>query len=164
VPLMKSKSKRAFKHNISAEIKAGKPQKQAVAIAFSEQRRANKAYGGSVSYPTPKDQHYNKGGYVNEKLHPEYEPVKDSMVEELMRRRRKMSKGGEAGMNDMGPLAEGYEDSDMHDEDFLSQDGDQEEFPGDHSSNEFGNEDQEEARRQMRKARMARVMGQNKPQ
>ncbi len=40
MPLQKSTSKAAFKHNIEAEIHAGKPQKQAVAIAFSEKRAA----------------------------------------------------------------------------------------------------------------------------
>jgi hypothetical protein len=46
MPLQHSKSKEAFKSNIKAEIAAGKPQKQAVAIAYSEQRRAPKAKGG----------------------------------------------------------------------------------------------------------------------
>lgn len=32
----------AFKQNIKAEIAAGRPQKQAVAIAFSESRRGGK--------------------------------------------------------------------------------------------------------------------------
>ena len=36
MPLIKSKSDKAFKSNIKAEIKAGKPQKQAVAIALSK--------------------------------------------------------------------------------------------------------------------------------
>ena len=43
MPLIKSPSKRAFEQNIKTEIAAGKPQKQAVAIAYSEQRRASKA-------------------------------------------------------------------------------------------------------------------------
>lgn len=42
MPLKKSKSKAAFKANIKAEIKAGKPQKQAVAIAYSVKRKAKK--------------------------------------------------------------------------------------------------------------------------
>ena len=37
---MKSGSKAAFKKNIKAEIKAGKPPKQAVAIAYSVKRKA----------------------------------------------------------------------------------------------------------------------------
>ena len=42
MPLIKSKSEKAFKSNIKAEIAAGKPQKQAVAIAYDVQRRAPK--------------------------------------------------------------------------------------------------------------------------
>lgn len=42
MPLKKSSSKKAFKENIKAEIKAGKPQKQAVAIAYSVKRKARK--------------------------------------------------------------------------------------------------------------------------
>ena len=40
MPLVKSKSKAAFQKNIRAEVRAGKPQKQAVAIAYSVKRRA----------------------------------------------------------------------------------------------------------------------------
>ena len=40
MPLKKSPSKAAFQSNLKAEIKAGKPQKQAVAIAYSVQRQA----------------------------------------------------------------------------------------------------------------------------
>jgi hypothetical protein len=42
MPLEKSKSKSAFKHNIREEVKAGRPVKQAVAIAYSEKREAKK--------------------------------------------------------------------------------------------------------------------------
>lgn len=42
MPLVKSSSKNAFRKNISAEVKAGKPMKQAVAIAYSEKREAAK--------------------------------------------------------------------------------------------------------------------------
>ena len=40
MPLKKSPSKEAFKSNIKAEVKAGKPVKQAVAIAYSVKRAA----------------------------------------------------------------------------------------------------------------------------
>lgn len=40
MPLKKSKSKKAFSENIKAEMAAGKPQKQAVAIAYSVKRKA----------------------------------------------------------------------------------------------------------------------------
>jgi len=40
MPLKKLTSPKAFKENIKAEIKAGKPQKQAVAIAYAVKRKA----------------------------------------------------------------------------------------------------------------------------
>lgn len=42
MPLTKSTSKKAFSHNVRAEIKAGRPQKQAVAIAYATKRAAAK--------------------------------------------------------------------------------------------------------------------------
>lgn len=45
MPLVKSKSKEAFKGNVKREIEAGKPPKQAVAIAYSVKRRAGSKRG-----------------------------------------------------------------------------------------------------------------------
>ena len=45
MPLTKSPSKKAFEKNVQAEIKAGKPPKQAVAIAYSVKREAAKPRG-----------------------------------------------------------------------------------------------------------------------
>ena len=42
MPLIKSTSKQAFEKNVGREIAAGKPAKQAVAIAYSEKRTAGK--------------------------------------------------------------------------------------------------------------------------
>ncbi len=39
MPLKKSTSKKAFGANVKAEIAAGKPQKQAVAIAYAVKRK-----------------------------------------------------------------------------------------------------------------------------
>ena len=49
MPLKKSTSKKAFQENVRAEINAGKPVKQAVAIAYSTRREAAKK-----SSPKPK--------------------------------------------------------------------------------------------------------------
>jgi hypothetical protein len=43
MPLVKSTSPKAFSKNVAAEVKAGKPQKQAVAIAYSVKRAAQKS-------------------------------------------------------------------------------------------------------------------------
>lgn len=42
MPLKKGSSPKAFKENIKTEVKAGKPVKQAVAIAYSVKRDAKK--------------------------------------------------------------------------------------------------------------------------
>lgn len=44
MPLIKSASKQAFGENIAREREAGKPEKQAVAIAYSEKREAEKKH------------------------------------------------------------------------------------------------------------------------
>jgi hypothetical protein len=40
MPLMKSKSKKAFGENVAKEREAGKPEKQAVAIAYAVKRES----------------------------------------------------------------------------------------------------------------------------
>jgi hypothetical protein len=40
MPLKKGTSEKAFKSNVKAEVKAGKPQAQALAIAYSVKRDA----------------------------------------------------------------------------------------------------------------------------
>ena len=41
MPLIKSKSPRAFKKNVATEVKAGRPVRQAVAIAYATRRAAS---------------------------------------------------------------------------------------------------------------------------
>lgn len=65
MPLIKSKSQKAVSENIATEMKAGAPQKQAVAIAMSVRRKAPKkmAKGGSVkseARPAPESTHNDK--------------------------------------------------------------------------------------------------------
>lgn len=61
MPLMKKKSKAAFEHNIKAEMEAGKPQKQSLAIAYSVKRKAKKAMGGKM---------YAEGGSIKDEKRP----------------------------------------------------------------------------------------------
>jgi hypothetical protein len=56
MPLIKSTSKAAFGKNIAAEMRAGRPQKQAVAIAYSEKREAAKHHS---SHSERRSQHYH---------------------------------------------------------------------------------------------------------
>lgn len=53
MPLVKGKSKSAISKNISTEIHAGKPRKQAIAIAMSEagKSRKQKAKKKSANFP-----------------------------------------------------------------------------------------------------------------
>ena len=54
MPLSKGKSPKVFAQNIKTEMKAGKPQKQAVAIAYSE-ARAGKKKDKKISKTMKKD-------------------------------------------------------------------------------------------------------------
>ena len=54
MPLIKSTSKQAFGANIKREMAAGKPQKQAVAIAYSERRAAAKGSKKTTKAMKPK--------------------------------------------------------------------------------------------------------------
>lgn len=71
MPLIKSKSKEAFQHNLKAEIGAGRPMKQSLAIAYNTKRMSGK-------------KKYAKGGEVNEDLDPMYEPVKRGGAEGII--------------------------------------------------------------------------------
>jgi len=47
MPLIKSTSKRAFTENVKKELAAGKPKKQALAIAYSTKKAATSKKGKS---------------------------------------------------------------------------------------------------------------------
>ena len=53
MPLVKSTGRKAFSKNVATEMKAGKPQKQALAIAYSVQRQAQNSQPSMVG-PAPK--------------------------------------------------------------------------------------------------------------
>lgn len=66
MPLLKSKSKEAFSHNVKAEMNAGKPQKQAVAIAYSMKEKHAK--GGEISMDIQSKEHQlNKAAEEHER-------------------------------------------------------------------------------------------------
>lgn len=48
MPLVKGKSPEAFKHNLKAELAAGKPMKQSLAIAYSQKKKKKMAFGGAA--------------------------------------------------------------------------------------------------------------------
>jgi hypothetical protein len=77
MPLSRGKSKKAFSHNVEAEMNAGKPQKQALAIAYSMQRRSKKMARGGMAKSS------------NHKLHPGHGSDPLSMVKAIMRTRKK---------------------------------------------------------------------------
>lgn len=81
MPLLKSKSKKAFDENVKSEMDAGKPQKQSLAIAYSVKRQAGKkkkmASGGKVdisahdeSRPMPDDLHADKASAMRQEDRP----------------------------------------------------------------------------------------------
>jgi len=57
MPLFKGKSKAKFSHNVKEEMDAGKPQKQALAIAYKMKR---KAHGGMVNPYSKEERHGNE--------------------------------------------------------------------------------------------------------
>jgi hypothetical protein len=60
VPLTKGKSPAAFQQNVKAEIAAGKPPKQAVAIAYSVKRKAGGADPKPPAMRRPRRDPYDK--------------------------------------------------------------------------------------------------------
>lgn len=92
MPLIKgSKSKKDLSHNISVEIEAGKPAKQAEAIGYAAQKEA---HGGEIK--SDHEEHYS------------------SIADAILAKKRdsdvaKMSEGGEV----MSHLQEGAEDEEL---------------------------------------------------
>ena len=74
MPLFKSKSKPAFEHNIKAEVAAGKPLKQALAIAYSTKRKAKKmAEGGTATGQKPSRSDLDHGQKSGPQGYPKYQ-------------------------------------------------------------------------------------------
>lgn len=56
MPLIKSSSEKAFGHNVGAEMAAGKPHRQAVAIAYNVKREAEH----HSDHSRQRSEHYHK--------------------------------------------------------------------------------------------------------
>jgi hypothetical protein len=82
MPLIKSKSKEAFGKNIAAELRAGKPQKQAVAIAYATKRAAKKDGGGLYANIHAKQERIAAGsGERMRKVGSEGAPTKQAFID-----------------------------------------------------------------------------------
>jgi hypothetical protein len=105
MPLIHSKRPAAFKKNIETEMRAGKPQKQAVAIAYSEKRDAerHKYSGGGYCYACGGAIcKYAEGGGVNE-------PYKESGDEEYADSRGATHSDQAHGRHDKGGMSKAGE-------------------------------------------------------
>jgi hypothetical protein len=119
MPLMKSGSRKAMSSNIRTEMNVGKPQKQAVAIAYAVKRRMNKkAMGGCIetepqeghseyNEPMSRDYHANKK-YADGGMVPEQggnQKSSDNYREEVPRLHNESSRGkrSEPGMDELDP-------------------------------------------------------------
>ena len=80
MPLIKSTTKQAFGENIKTEMAAGKPQKQAVAIAYSEKAAAG-AHHSSHSARRSADYH-------SKTVEPNFVRHKSTMMTKLNQRKQ----------------------------------------------------------------------------
>lgn len=103
MPLLHSKSKKAFEKNLKTELGAGKPKDQSLAIAYSVQRQSAK-------------KRMSAGGIV-----PAHEDMSDrpkSLADAVMKKRR-LAKGGFVEANDeaehgvLDTEVENYDDTEM---------------------------------------------------
>jgi hypothetical protein len=78
MPLVKCKSDKAFSENVSRAVKAGSPQKQALAIAYSVKKKAHGKAGGGPICKACGGKMAHGGEVSNEKLHPEHEATMPS--------------------------------------------------------------------------------------
>ena len=117
MPLTKSKSEKAFKHNIKAEIAAGKPQKQAVAIAYSVKRAAKKAIGGRRS-SNPHDYDSDEDFYAAQKrnvynamyaraIAPSSKPTEQDIEADFMNPAERRLRAEQARMAKLKPMSKG---------------------------------------------------------
>ena len=119
MPLVKGKSEHSFKKNVETEMHAGKPQKQALAIAYAQKRKAQAkkmAEGGQITdnYQSSCDEHcvspcmvhpqadaLDQTEMYHEKANASAMSEDESMVDRIMKQ-RKLSEGGMVANEDHG--------------------------------------------------------------
>lgn len=84
MPLIKSASKQAFGKNIGAELRAGKPRAQAVAIAYSEKRAAGGKDTGHHSEHSSK----RSAEYHSKTVEPNFVRHESTMATKLNQRKQ----------------------------------------------------------------------------
>lgn len=109
MPLIHGKSEKAFEHNIKAEMGAGKPQKQSLAIAYAVKRAAAK-----------KAQAKAKGGMVEETPATSFEMDKAHFEHEALEKAEMFAVESPVHhyphMGDKHEMAEEYAHDEEHDE------------------------------------------------
>jgi len=109
MPLIHSKKPSAFSKNVSTEMHAGKPQKQALAIAYSVKRKAHKAEGGCVCNGKGCAKCMDDGGQV-------VDPDKAQSVSDSFKGALGFKEGGEVKDPEIGESESPGEDDELHDE------------------------------------------------
>lgn len=159
MPLLKSKSPKAFSKNIETEMHHGKPQPQAIAIAYSMKRKAaKKASGGTIesgdstmnmadggmahcAHGGPMECSmgcYDEGGMIKEDSSHQSEAHEEDMIHRAMA--KYLSQGGKVANSDE-PVAdfEPNEFDDLHLRDDLES-----EYTAKNSGDEDGMEEHED--------------------
>ncbi len=161
MPLKQSKSKEAFQHNVRAEIGAGKPVKQALAIAYNTKRHSMKKYakGGPVQGNLPHTP--DEADYASEPSTSSYSmEAAEHLAAAIMQAKsyRQMAEGGlvnEEPVDGLGSDNDHYEGTGAEESDTMAED----EGFGNYSpaEGEVGDEDQMANRR---KGRLDQIMAQ----
>lgn len=165
MPLMKSSSKKAFSHNVGAEMNAGKPKNQSLAIAYSIKRKGKKmAKGGQVppqDEPKAEQEHDQPMAHPAEpfqKVSPEAtdaskmpqakkNPLEDEEAIAKIMLENRLAKGGMVSDDSEVNAPESYEDDEYapNNDAFLSAEGDDEYEPLETSmDNEEGHEEEDQ--------------------
>jgi len=105
MPLIKGKSKQAFSKNVETEMKHGKPQKQALAIAYATQRRSKMAKGGMAkAHAEESSMHSTKD--IDMLEHDDHMDDETRSMAEMIMEHRRMKQMADGGMVDLEANAE----------------------------------------------------------